>query len=60
MISNTFYSIIIGIDMVVDMGFDESFINNLSTDETIVTNEVAYVKMTQIVENDMEMAILKR
>ena len=46
--------------MTVDMGFDDTFVNGLTTEEIIITNEVAYSKMSQFVENDIEMANLKK
>jgi hypothetical protein len=46
--------------MTVDMGFNDSFVNGMNTEEIIVTNEVAYSKLSQIAENDIEMNNLKK
>ncbi len=44
------------------MGFDQSFVNYLVTDEVLVTNEkeATNLRISQFVENDIEIANLKK
>lgn len=47
------------IDLVVDLGFNETFVNAINTDDVVVTNEITNSKLSQIAENDIEMENLR-